>query len=545
MSTLDGGLDGVVAEAIEALLLFKNVVLEGPPGTGKTFARDRIAVAWRARTGREVLTGGSVVAGGVARPFPFSITLHPSTTYEEFIEGLRYDDTAGVERFVLRPGFIRLIVDEAKSNPDKDYLVLVDELNRANVPKVFGDLLLTVEASKRSHYVASSWQGGTAVTLPYSGTSFDMPDNLYLLGTMNSSDRSIAPLDAALRRRFAFVRVDPLEGGFLQAALAVEYGTDEEVTDEIWGASVRALDSLNAALVACLGPDSRLGHSYLFVDPDELLDSVDAKAIGAAFWVVGTGRASTNSQFQFPGAKWNKAILPELGFATSRDVPTTQGPTGEITAYFNGAKFRPALTRNSANETIIRLSRNGDGPGTLPIKKLEEGVVVFRPLASNRVMISVHPLARTGELWASSAPTERSQDSAKDWGVIRGQEQPRDLLWRVWRYGILPQLIETSTQAYALDLLIGGAKRSKWLADASFAPDERKKLEADWGVIDAFLANGLGLRIAEDGRGLTRGVSVVEPAIIGPASEQGEDSDGSGGDVDDAFAPTDPAPQAE
>lgn len=542
MSTLDGDLDGVVAEAIEALLLFKNVVLEGPPGTGKTFARDRIADAWQARTGREVLTEGSVLAGGVARLFPFSITLHPSTTYEEFIEGLRYDDTTGVERFVLRPGFIRLIVDAAKDNPGKDYLVLVDELNRANVPKVFGDLLLTVEASKRSHFDSGSWQGGTAVTLPYSGTSFDMPDNLYLLGTMNSSDRSIAPLDAALRRRFAFVRVNPLGGGPLQAALAVEYGTDEDVTEEIWGASVRALDSLNAALVACLGPDSRLGHSYLFVDPDGLLDSVDAKAIGSAFWVVGTGRASSSSQFQFPGAKWTQALLPELGFATSLEVPTTQGPTGEITAYFNGAKFRPALTRNSANESVIRLSRNGDGPGTLPVKDLEGGVVVFRPLASNRVMISVHPLSRAGELWKSSVPTERSLASAKDWGVVRAQEQPRDLLWRVWRYGILPQLIETSIHAYAHDLLIGGAKRSKWLADASFAPHERAKLEAEWGVIDAFLANGLGLRIAEDGRGLTRGVSVVETAIIRPESEPDDDADRS---ADEAITPTDPAPQAE
>ncbi|MBF0671776.1 MAG: AAA family ATPase [Salinibacterium sp.] len=499
-------LEAVVAEATEALLLFKNVVLEGPPGTGKTFARDRIAEGWKGRTGRDVVTAGTISTGGASREFPYSITLHPSTTYEEFVEGLRYDDSPKVKRFVLRPGFIRLIVEEAKKDPDRDYLVLIDELNRANVPKVLGDLLLTVEASKRSHYRSGKWQGGTPVMLPYSGTSFDMPSNVYLLGTMNSSDRSIAPLDAALRRRFAFVRVNPLGGGLLQAALATEYGTDTDATEEIWGASVRALDALNEVLVACLGPDSRLGHSYLFVDPEELLDSVDTDVFGSAYWVVGTGRASTGSQFQFPGGTWNVSLLPELGFARAQDVPTRQGTAGEVASIFKGVAYRPALTRNL---TMIRLSQNGPVGKSLPVKDLESGVVVFRPLASKRVVISVHPLDRAAALWDASDPAMRSA-GAKDWGVIHGQEKPRDLLWRVWRYGILPQLIETAAQGYAIDLLIGDAKRSKWLADASFTADERAELEAAWGIVDAFLASDLGVRIVEDGRGLTRGVSVVE-----------------------------------
>lgn len=516
---MDEDFEAVVAEATEALLLFKNVILEGPPGTGKTFARDRIAQAWIGRTGRDVVTTGSVSVGGTVREFPYSITLHPSTTYEEFVEGLRYDDSPKVERFVLRPGFIRLIVEEAKKDPDRDYLVLIDELNRANVPKVFGDLLLTVEASKRSHHRGGSWEGGTPVVLPYSGTSFDMPSNVYLLGTMNSSDRSIAPLDAALRRRFAFVRVNPLGGGLLQAALAAAFGTDEEATEEIWGASVRALDSLNNALVACLGPDSRLGHSYLFVDPAEILASVDNDVFGSAYWVVGTGRVSTGSQFQFPGAPWNAGLLPELGFASSAAVPTSQGSAGEITAIFGGVAYRPALTRNS---TMIRLSQNGPVGESLPVKDLEAGVVVFRPLASKRVIISVHPLSRAEALWAASDPTARST-GAKDWGVIGGLKEPRDLLWRVWRYGILPQLIETAAQAYVLDLLIGDAKRSKWLADASFSAEERTELEAAWRVVDTFIASDLGLQIVEDGRGMTRGVSVVaaESVVVAASSTAG------------------------
>lgn len=497
-------IDAVVEEATEALLVFKNVVLEGPPGTGKTFTRDRIADAWKERTGREVVASGSVPAGGTTRDFPFSITLHPSTTYEEFVEGLRYDDTPGVERFVLRPGFIRLIVDLAKADPDRDYLVLVDELNRANVPKVFGDLLLTVEASKRSRYDSGSWVGGTPVMLPYSGTSFDMPANVYLLGTMNSSDRSIAPLDAALRRRFAFVRVNPLGGGLLQAALATEFGTDPDATEAIWGASVRALDALNAVLVACLGPDSRLGHSYLFVDPEELLDSVDTDDFGSAYWAVGTGRASTGTQFQFPAEAWNVALLGELGFARVQDVPTSQGPAGEITATFQGKTYRPALTRNAS---MVRLSQNGSAGTALPVRALEAGVVVIRPVADKRVIVSVHPLDRANSLWDSSDPALRS--TGKDWGVIGGQQNPRDVLWRVWRYGVMPQLIETATQAYALDLLLAGAKRSKWLADAAFTTDERDAIEGEWAAVDAFFSTSLGLQIVEDGRGLTRGVSVV------------------------------------
>ncbi|MGC5076629.1 McrB family protein [Agrococcus sp. DT81.2] len=496
--------DMVAAEATEALLLFKNVVLEGPPGTGKTYCRDRIAEAWQGRTGREVVTAGTVSIGGAVRAFPYSITLHPSTTYEEFVEGLRYDDSPDVERFVLRPGFMRLIVDHAKADPNRDYLVLVDELNRANVPKVFGDLLLTVEASKRSQYRSGNWEGGTPVVLPYSGTSFDMPSNVYLLGTMNSSDRSIAPLDAALRRRFAFVRVNPLSGDLLQAAIAAEFKTDAEAAETIWGASVRALDALNAVLVACLGPDSRLGHSYLFVDPRELVDSLDTDDFGSTFWTVGTGRASTGTQFQFPAEAWKSALLPELGFADLRDVPTSQNAASELAATFKGVTYRPAVTRNAS---MVRLSQNGSAGTALPVRQLEDGVAVFRPIANKHVVVSVRPLDQAAAMWQASDPALRS--AGAEWGVIRGREKPRDLLWRVWRYGIIPQLVETTTQAYALDLLIGDAKRSKWLADAAFVAEERARLEADWATLDNFFANDLGLRIVEDGRGLTRGVSVT------------------------------------
>lgn len=492
------------------------------------------------------MTAGTVPVGGVARVFPYSITLHPSTTYEEFVEGLRYDDSPGVERFVLRPGFMRLIVDHAKADPDRDYLVLIDELNRANVPKVLGDLLLTVEASKRSRHRSGYWEGGTPVVLPYSGTSFDMPSNIYLLGTMNSSDRSIAPLDAALRRRFAFVRVNPLGGEVLEGALAAMFKTDAEATKTIWGASVRALDALNSVLAACLGPDSRLGHSYLFVHPRELLDSVDTDDFGSAFWAVGTGRASTGTQFQFPAETWNSALLPELGFARTHDVPTSQGAAGEINATYNGVTYRPALTRNAS---MVRLSQNGPAGTALPVKELEAGVAVFRPVSGKHVIVSVHPLTRAAAMWDASEPALRS--AGKDWGVIRGREKARDPMWRVWRYGIIPQLIETATQAYALDLLIADAKRSKWLADAAFSLEEREQLETDWAIVDAFFSSDLGLQFVEDGRGLTRGVSIVRATADAKAAPsnfavnpRGDDSSEVGGGADAVATKSAPDPQA-
>src|SRR5207247_595935 len=102
-----------------------------------------------------------------------------------------------------------------------DFLVLLDEINRCNVPKVLGDLLMALEVTKRARWntVTEQWEDGAVVTLPYSSSLLFVPDNLYIVGTMNTSDRSVAPLDAALRRRFAFVRMEPIANDDLAAAV--------------------------------------------------------------------------------------------------------------------------------------------------------------------------------------------------------------------------------------------------------------------------------------------------------------------------------------
>lgn len=138
----------LVLETIRVLRRFNNAVLEGPPGTGKSHVVAAVAAAWQMETGR------TLAGNGRGR---YAITLHPNTTYEEFVEGLRYDDTKG--SFVRKDGFLREVIKDAVTNPGSDYLVLIDELNRANVPKVFGDLLLTMESSKRSTWNGTAWDG--------------------------------------------------------------------------------------------------------------------------------------------------------------------------------------------------------------------------------------------------------------------------------------------------------------------------------------------------------------------------------------------------
>jgi MoxR-like ATPase len=289
---------------LEALLAFKNVVLEGVPGTGKTYAVERLAAMWPARTGRQLLTFDG-------RPYT-AIVLHPSSSYEDFIEGLRPGSaqlgaTAGLfdrpavadAGFSIRDGFFLTVCAAAAAAPDRDVLVLLDELNRCNVPSVFGDLLLTLEASRRATYVgagtgqpgAQHWQVATPAQLTYSGRTFFVPDNVYVVATANTTDRSVAPLDAALRRRFAFHRLEPTmpDEDALPASMS---GPPRALFIQ----SANVLRDLNDhALRPCLGPDAMLGQSYLHAAAQALAQAVTLEA------------AMRQLQLQ-----WRYTILPQL-----------------------------------------------------------------------------------------------------------------------------------------------------------------------------------------------------------------------------------------
>lgn len=179
------------------------------------------------------------------------ITFHPSYGYEDFVEGFRpYDAGTGSLALRLEPGIFKRICAAALRDPSQTFLVHVDEINRANVAKVFGELITLLEADKR----------GLPVTLPQSKESFRIPPNVFLLGTMNTADRSIRLLDAALRRRFAFVELPP-DPEVLAGGSAGDLPLDT------------FLRALNRRVAEQAGTEKQIGHSF-FLDGEEAIEDV-------------------------------------------------------------------------------------------------------------------------------------------------------------------------------------------------------------------------------------------------------------------------------
>lgn len=244
-------------EIIEESNLFDNLnyILYGPPGTGKTYYSVAYAKAFIENI--DVETVKTMDYKLVKKSFDKYnekglvefVTFHQNFTYEDFMEGIKPDILNGQVVYKVEKGIFYQICKKAKEHSNKRYVLIIDEINRGNMASIFGELITLIEAKKRNGKLEE-----LSTTLPYSKEKFSVPSNLLIVGTMNTADRSIALMDTALRRRFAFEEMMP----------------DPKILDDLQGKTLEVdgiiisqlIDTINKRIEVIYDREHTIGHAY-------------------------------------------------------------------------------------------------------------------------------------------------------------------------------------------------------------------------------------------------------------------------------------------